>query len=66
MFRSVRAWFRLGLQVNLPIKKPLHMLTDYSLTQEASLREVDNLRQQIYRIKGGDTASTVLQGNFSS
>lgn len=26
-----------------------------SLTQEASLREVDNLRQQIYRIKGGNT-----------
>ncbi|EPQ54126.1 hypothetical protein GLOTRDRAFT_62641 [Gloeophyllum trabeum ATCC 11539] len=27
----------------------------FSLTQEASLREVDNLRQQIYRIKGGNT-----------
>jgi len=27
----------------------------FSLTQEASLREVDNLRQQIYRIKGGST-----------
>ena len=27
----------------------------YSLTQESSLREVDNLRQQIYRIKGGNT-----------
>ncbi|KAG7451008.1 uncharacterized protein BT62DRAFT_882689 [Guyanagaster necrorhizus] len=26
-----------------------------SLTQEASLKEVDHLRQQIYRIKGGDT-----------
>ncbi|EIW84188.1 hypothetical protein CONPUDRAFT_100023 [Coniophora puteana RWD-64-598 SS2] len=27
----------------------------YSLTQEASLREIDMLRQQIYAIKGGDT-----------
>lgn len=26
-----------------------------SLTQEASLKEVDHLRQQIYGIKGGDT-----------
>lgn len=33
-----------------------------SLTQEASLREVDNLRQQIYLVKGGDavTNSTTL------
>jgi hypothetical protein len=28
-----------------------------SLTQEASLKEVDNLRKQIYRIKGKDTVS---------
>ncbi|TRM64910.1 small GTPase superfamily [Schizophyllum amplum] len=27
----------------------------FSLTQEASLREVDSLRQQIYRIKGGNS-----------
>lgn len=26
----------------------------FSLTQEASLKEVDNLRKQIYRIKGGN------------
>jgi hypothetical protein len=31
-----------------------------SLTQEASLREVDNLRQQIYRIKGGSTVSALV------
>jgi hypothetical protein len=29
-----------------------------SLTQEASLQEVDHLRKQIYRIKGGDAVST--------
>lgn len=34
------------------------MLTIFiSLTQDASLREVDNLREQIYRIKGGSTVS---------
>ncbi|KAH7917582.1 ras-domain-containing protein [Leucogyrophana mollusca] len=32
----------------------------FSLTQEASLREVDNLRQQIYRIKGGDEAVPIV------
>ncbi|KAH7912303.1 small GTPase superfamily [Hygrophoropsis aurantiaca] len=32
----------------------------FSLTQEASLREIDNLRQQIYRIKGGDTAVPIV------
>lgn len=26
----------------------------FSLTQEASLRDVDHIRQQIYRIKGGE------------
>ena len=30
-----------------------------SLTQEASLQEVDNLRKQILRIKGGDTVRYV-------
>ncbi|TFK40090.1 rap 1A [Crucibulum laeve] len=28
----------------------------FSLTQEATLKEVDNLRKQIYRIKGGDNS----------
>jgi len=32
----------------------------FSLTQEASLREVDNLRQQIYRIKGGSTTVPIV------
>lgn len=32
----------------------------HSLTQESSLREVDNLRQQIYRIKGVDSVSLDL------
>lgn len=32
----------------------------YSLTQEASLREVDMLRQQIYAIKGGDTEVPIV------
>ena len=34
----------------------------HSLTQETTLREVDNLRQQIYRIKGGSSA--VLSSPF--
>ncbi|KAE9403658.1 hypothetical protein BT96DRAFT_878539 [Gymnopus androsaceus JB14] len=29
----------------------------FSLTQEASLKEVDHLRKQIYRIKGGESGS---------
>ncbi|KAF8072139.1 ras family-domain-containing protein [Lyophyllum atratum] len=32
----------------------------FSLTQEASLKEVDNLRKQIYRIKGGDTGIPIV------
>jgi hypothetical protein len=37
-----------------------------SLTQEASLREVDNLRQQIYRIKGGSTVSALVLFTIAS
>ncbi|KAK0469951.1 small GTPase superfamily [Desarmillaria tabescens] len=37
------------------IKAGLGFVLVFSLTQEASLKEVDHLRQQIYRIKGGDT-----------
>lgn len=29
----------------------------HSLTQEASLKELDNIRQQIHRIKGGEEVS---------
>ncbi|PPQ91828.1 hypothetical protein CVT25_000275 [Psilocybe cyanescens] len=32
----------------------------FSLTQEASLQEVDNLRKQILRIKGGDTTAPIV------
>lgn len=32
----------------------------FSLTQEASLKEVDNLRKQIYRIKGGDSTIPIV------
>ncbi|KII89608.1 hypothetical protein PLICRDRAFT_557532 [Plicaturopsis crispa FD-325 SS-3] len=32
----------------------------FSLTQEATLREVDNLRRQIYSIKGGDTTVPIV------
>ena len=58
-------WVCLGVQVSQRVRD-LHRiivndgsyyLTSISLTQEASLREVDNLRQQIYRIKGGSTVS---------
>jgi len=42
------------------IKSGLGFLLVFSLTQEAGLREVDNLRQQIYRIKGGDTTVPIV------
>ncbi|KAG9315122.1 P-loop containing nucleoside triphosphate hydrolase protein [Chiua virens] len=38
----------------LYIKSGQGFVLVFSLTQEASLREVDNLRQQIYRVKGGE------------
>lgn len=31
----------------------------HSLTQEASLKDVDHIRQQIYRIKGGEQVTAV-------
>jgi len=34
----------------------------FSLTHEASLREVDDIRQQIYRIKGGTNVPIVVVG----
>ncbi|KAK0193624.1 P-loop containing nucleoside triphosphate hydrolase protein [Armillaria mellea] len=37
------------------IQAGLGFVLVFSLTQEASLKEVDHLRQQIYGIKGGDT-----------
>jgi len=42
--------FRYGSVNNI-----LPLLNSGSLTQEATLQEVDNLRKQILRIKGGDT-----------
>jgi len=36
------------------IKTGMGFILVFSLTQETTLREVDNLRQQIYRIKGGN------------
>jgi len=42
------------------IKSGRGFLLVFSLTQEASLREVDNLREQIYRIKGGDTTVPIV------
>jgi len=44
----------------LYIKSGQGFVLVFSLTQEASLREVDNLRQQIYRIKGGDTSIPIF------
>ncbi|KAI9570663.1 small GTPase superfamily [Boletus coccyginus] len=44
----------------LYIKSGQGFLLVFSLTQEASLREVDNLRQQIYRVKGGDTSVPIV------
>ncbi|KAF9243571.1 small GTPase superfamily [Melanogaster broomeanus] len=44
----------------LYIKSGQGFVLVFSLTQEASLREVDNLRQQIYRIKGGDTSIPIV------
>jgi len=42
------------------IKSGLGFVLVFSLTQEVSLREVDNLRQQIYRIKGGSTSVPIV------
>ncbi|KAH8117724.1 small GTPase superfamily [Phellopilus nigrolimitatus] len=36
------------------IKSGMGFILVFSLTQKTTLREVDNLRQQIYRIKGGN------------
>jgi len=47
--------------INEGYLKPGHgFLLVFSLTQEASLREVDNLRQQIYGMKGGDTGVPIV------
>ncbi|KAF8638185.1 hypothetical protein AX17_002382 [Amanita inopinata Kibby_2008] len=42
------------------IKSGLGFVLVFSLTQEASLKEVDNLRRQIYRIKGGDNSVPIV------
>jgi len=44
----------------LYIKSGRGFVLVFSLTQEASLREVENLRQQIYRIKGGSTSVPIV------
>ncbi|KAF8224146.1 hypothetical protein L208DRAFT_1410711 [Tricholoma matsutake] len=44
----------------LYIKTGRGFILVFSLTQEASLREVDNLRKQIYRIKGADTGIPIV------
>jgi len=44
----------------LYIKSGQGFVLVFSLTQEASLREVDNLRQQIYRVKGGDNTVPIV------
>jgi len=42
------------------IKSGMGFILVFSLTQEATLREVDILRQQIYRIKGGNTKVPIV------
>ncbi|KAF5342498.1 hypothetical protein D9611_001692 [Ephemerocybe angulata] len=42
------------------IKSGLGFVLVFSLTQEVTLKEVDNLRKQIYRIKGGDTSIPIV------
>lgn len=56
---KVWSWLHPSIQASSPCRTCSPPLTEtfYSLTQEASLKEVDNLRKQIYRIKGGDTVS---------
>ncbi|KIJ66792.1 hypothetical protein HYDPIDRAFT_149748 [Hydnomerulius pinastri MD-312] len=44
----------------LYIKSGQGFVLVFSLSQEASLREVDNLRQQIHRIKAGDTSIPIV------
>ncbi|KAL0954717.1 hypothetical protein HGRIS_003670 [Hohenbuehelia grisea] len=46
--------------IELYIKSGLGFVLVFSLTQEASLKEVDYLRQQIYRIKDGDTSVPIV------
>ncbi|OSC98542.1 ras-domain-containing protein [Trametes coccinea BRFM310] len=42
------------------IQRGVGFVLVFSLTQEASLRELDHIRQHIYRIKGGEQASSIL------
>ncbi|KAF4614059.1 hypothetical protein D9613_007676 [Agrocybe pediades] len=42
------------------IKSARGFLLVFSLTQEATLQEVDHLRKQIIRIKGGDTSTPMV------
>jgi len=46
--------------IELYIKSGLGFVLVFSLTQDASLKEVDYLRQQIYRIKDGDTSIPIV------
>jgi len=46
----------------LYIKSGQGFVLVFSLTQEASLREVDNLRQQIYRVMGDTSVPIVVVG----
>jgi len=54
------------IRVELCLTNDCILLACISLTQEASLREVDNLRQQIYRIKGGSTVSALIYNSINS
>ena len=53
---SVRSRFRTCVQVKISadVKIVLSESPRRSLTQEASLQEVDNLRKQIIKVKGAD------------
>ncbi|KAI0654677.1 RAP1B [Cubamyces menziesii] len=44
------------------IQRGLGFVLVFSLTQEATLRELDHIRQQIYRIKGGEDVPIVVVG----
>ena len=54
---SVRSRFRTCVQVKISADVEFVLSESpyyYSLTQEASLQEVDNLRKQIIKVKGAD------------
>lgn len=61
--RAVRAWVSSCIQVDHPPYNPAMLVHNHyasSLTHEASLQDLANIRQQILHIKNGEQASKDL------